>query len=65
MPIYDYKCENCNVKLTTRLPMDSRDDPQQCEICNQRMFRLIGVPAVRFKGSGFYSNDKKADDEAF
>jgi predicted nucleic acid-binding Zn ribbon protein len=48
-----------------RLPIDERDDPQHCEICNQRMFRLMAVPAIKFKGSGFYSNDKNGDDEAF
>jgi putative FmdB family regulatory protein len=65
VPIYDYKCETCNNKLTMRLPIDDRDNPQHCEICNQRMFRLMAVPAIKFKGSGFYSNDKNGDDEAF
>jgi predicted nucleic acid-binding Zn ribbon protein len=45
--------------------MAERDNPAICVICRQVMWRVLTAPAVKFKGSGFYFNDKNGDDEAF
>lgn len=56
MPKYDYTCPNCDleVELTHSIHDDS---PRDCRVCGYHMIRTIALPAVTFKGSGFYSTD--------
>jgi putative FmdB family regulatory protein len=48
MPVYDYKCWNCE-KLHERVTAMSERDLQQCD-CGVHMTRLLGAPLFRFKG---------------
>ena len=50
MPLYDFKCLTCKIVLElkdTALP--------SCPDCGETMARIWDAPAVKFKGSGFYS----------
>lgn len=57
MPIYEYKCEECNVSQTITRGFYDTDVPQ-CETCNSKLKRVYSSVGVTFNGSGFYSNDK-------
>lgn len=60
MPAYDYQCAKCGVVYELREGFDapSKHKCQQCGKGEAR--RLLGVPAVVFKGSGFYKTDNRA-----
>lgn len=56
MPRYEYKCEGCGEHF--ELQQKFADEPLTIhEKCGGRVERLISVPALQFKGSGFYVND--------
>ncbi|MCL4460515.1 MAG: transcriptional regulator [Nitrospirae bacterium] len=56
MPIYEYQCHACN-KIYEKIQKFS--DPVQtvCEVCGGPVVKLLGKPALQFKGSGFYITD--------
>lgn len=56
MPIYEYYCEKCN---TTIERIQQFSDPIQtvCEVCGGPVKKLMGKPALQFKGTGFYITD--------
>lgn len=59
MPIYSYKCANCEHELEKRQPI-SEDSLTDCPNCKQKdLKRVIHAPLISFKGSGFYVNDSK------
>jgi len=63
MPIYDYKCDGCGHQFEE---IQSFHDPVKvhCPACSQpQLRRLIGVPGVIFKGTGFYATDYKNKDK--
>jgi putative FmdB family regulatory protein len=56
MPIYEYKCTECNNTLeilqkATDLPL------KKCPKCGGKLKKLISSPAIQFKGSGWYITD--------
>lgn len=58
-PRYDYQCDEC---LKCYEIIHNFDDVRSldCEECGGMLFKVFTPPAVHFKGSGFYSNDKSA-----
>ncbi len=50
MPNYDFRCLTCNIIVE----MKERTLPP-CPQCSEVMNRVWDAPAIRFKGSGFYS----------
>ena len=56
MLIYEYQCHACN-KIYEKIQKFS--DPVQtiCEVCGGPVVKLLGKPALQFKGSGFYITD--------
>ena len=59
MPIYEYKCIECDTKVTLVKLADDRDnDLPACKSCNSAIKRVYSKVGVAFKGSGFYSTDK-------
>ena len=55
---YDYKCPQCDSKLTIeRSIYEDAKDPG-CFVCHITMARVYDAPGIQFKGRGFYSNDK-------
>ena len=59
MPIYEYRCGQGHHYER----MEGFDAPaeQACPRCGGRARRLLSLPAVIFKGPGFYSTDNRKD----
>lgn len=57
MPVYQFKCEICGQQFERRLPISQAEAGQTCPAGHHHVRRVFSVPAVLFKGSGFYSTD--------
>lgn len=56
MPLYDYRCDKCGETFEVRQKF--ADDPLTVhEGCGGPVERLISVPALQFKGTGWYVTD--------
>jgi putative FmdB family regulatory protein len=57
VPVYEYRCENGHYFDKT----EGFDAPreQNCPQCGALAIRQISLPAVIFKGPGFYSTDNR------
>ena len=56
MPLYEYKCDNCGDLF--EVMQKFADAPLTThEKCGGPAHRLLSVPALQFKGSGFYITD--------
>ncbi|MEE8347385.1 MAG: FmdB family zinc ribbon protein [Dehalococcoidia bacterium] len=57
MPIYEYRCSEGHEYERS----EGFDAPpeQECPTCGSRSRRQISLPAVVFKGRGFYSTDNR------
>jgi putative FmdB family regulatory protein len=57
LPVYEYRCNGGHEYEKT----EGFDAPavQTCPDCGAEARRLLSVPAVIFKGSGFYSTDNR------
>ena len=58
MPVYEYRCTKGHTYEKTE--GFSAPVSQKCAQCSARARRQISMPAVIFKGSGFYSTDNRA-----
>ncbi len=56
MPLYEYKCQECGHSYE-RIERASEPKDGTCPDCGAVAHRLIGNPALQFKGSGWYVND--------
>jgi putative FmdB family regulatory protein len=56
MPLYEYECFLCQQRFE-RIQRVSDDPVKECPECGGAVRRLLGVPALQFKGSGFYITD--------
>ena len=56
MPLYEYQCQHCSARFE-RIEKASALKDGQCPECGGDAHRLIGAPALQFKGSGWYVND--------
>jgi len=56
MPLYEYKCQQCSTHFE-RIEKASALRDGRCPECGGDAHRLIGTPALQFKGSGWYVND--------
>ena len=58
MPIYEYACTACGERTEAKQGFD--DPPlEQCPVCGGKLRKLYSPVGIVFKGSGFYSTDKK------
>lgn len=55
MPLYDYKCTDGHI--FEEMQAFSDDPISECRICGADAKRLLSVPMVVYKGSGFYTTD--------
>ncbi len=55
MPIYEYKCENGHV--FDEMQSFSSEPIATCGDCGTAASRMLSVPMVLYKGSGFYTTD--------
>ena len=56
MPLYEYECFVCRHRFE-RIQRFSDPPASKCPACGGAVRRLLGVPALQFKGSGFYITD--------
>jgi len=63
MPLYEYECKECRNRVEVLHGLDEQG-PNRCEKCGGELRRLLGVPGLIFKGSGFYVNDYARKDTA-
>lgn len=61
MPTFDFKCHDCNHQFEhLALPGTKKPLQLDCPSCKStKVQKLLSVPNVQFKGSGFYVNDSK------
>ncbi|MGQ0680050.1 MAG: FmdB family zinc ribbon protein [Actinomycetota bacterium] len=59
MPTYEYVCTGCQNRVEI---VQSFTDAalETCELCAGRLRKIIFPVGIQFKGSGFYSTDRKA-----
>jgi len=60
MPIHIYKCSSCGVILE-KLESYRDENLTVCNVCGGELKKQITIPAVHFKGNGFYINDSKPE----
>jgi putative FmdB family regulatory protein len=58
MPIYDYRCDECG-HVFSAVQSYSEGALQVCPNCGKRPRRLISMPAIVFKGGGWYKTDSR------
>ena len=56
MPLYEYECQHCGLHYE-RIEHASALHNGTCPECGHPTRRLLGAPALKFKGSGWYVND--------
>jgi putative FmdB family regulatory protein len=52
---YDYKCPQCDSKLTIERSIHEDAKDPGCFDCHITMARVYDAPGIQFKGRGFYS----------
>jgi putative FmdB family regulatory protein len=58
MPIYDYRCDHCG-HVFSAVQSFSDKALEKCPSCGKVPRRLISMPAIVFKGSGWYKTDSR------
>lgn len=58
MPIYDYRCDHCG-HVFSAVQSFSDNALEKCPSCGKVPRRLISMPAIVFKGSGWYKTDSR------
>ncbi|MCX8008152.1 MAG: zinc ribbon domain-containing protein [Patescibacteria group bacterium] len=58
MPIYEFKCKFCGY-IFEKIKKINDERTEICPVCNNTTERLLSVPNLAFKGSGFYITDYK------
>jgi putative FmdB family regulatory protein len=56
MPLYEYQCERCD-RHFERIEKASAPTAGVCPDCGGPARRLLGAPALKFKGTGWYVTD--------
>ncbi len=58
MPKYEYACKSCGRHL--EVTQSFTDAPlTECPACGGPLRKVFSVPAITFKGSGFYRTDNR------
>jgi putative FmdB family regulatory protein len=61
MPLYEYECFLCGHHFE-RIRKVAEAATVSCPACGGKVRRLLGVPALQFKGSGWYVTDYRKGD---
>jgi putative FmdB family regulatory protein len=56
LPLYEYKCQKCGHRFE-KIESFSASITKKCPKCGATSERLLGAPAIQFKGSGWYVTD--------
>ena len=58
MPLYEYRCRNCDHRF--EIQQSFSDDPLTiCPECQGELRKVFNPVGISFKGSGFYKNDSR------
>lgn len=57
MPLYEYRCGDCDLATDRVLPHDQADEPGPCPSCNGPLARRFSRIAVKLEGWGFSRTD--------
>ena len=57
MPLYEYQCDNCGERFEAMQKFADATLTVHEKCGGGPVIRLLSVPALQFKGSGFYIND--------
>ena len=60
MPVYNYVCKVCGVQFEHSHSFQDADQPTVCPNGHIQTRKLLSIPAVVYKGSGFYVTDHRA-----
>ncbi|WP_018024282.1 FmdB family zinc ribbon protein [Corynebacterium ulceribovis] len=60
MPIYAYRCKDCNYAFDIRQSFDD-DSLTECPKCGGNLRKVFGSIGVTFNGSGFYRTDSRSN----
>ena len=58
MPLYEYRCNQCNKSFEVLQKIHS-EPLKDCLYCKGKVEKLISVSSFQFKGSGWYITDYK------
>jgi putative FmdB family regulatory protein len=58
MPIYEFRCDPCDVLFEEILPVGNRAR-KRCPECRKPARRVISRSSFRLEGSGWYATDYK------
>ena len=58
MPLYEYKCEDCENEFEEMLHFSERDDPinEPCQSCKGTVQLKMSMGSFHLKGSGWYKD---------
>lgn len=56
MPLYPYRCTQCGYRFE-KIQSFSSPPEVECPECKGALERLLTVPGLQFKGTGWYVND--------
>ncbi len=56
MPLYEYRCLNCDAHFE-KIQKFSDPPIKTCEACGGKLEQLLSSPAIQFKGTGWYITD--------
>ena len=56
MPLYEYECLSCGERFEA-LQKFSDEPLTECRVCKGKVRKLLGTPALQFKGTGWYITD--------
>lgn len=59
MPTYEYLCTACGDRREV-VQSFTEDSLTTCQVCAGKLRKVIYPVGIQFKGSGFYSTDRKA-----
>lgn len=59
VPLYEYECAKCH-KKTEKIENVAGPHLKKCPHCGGKVERLLGAPAIQFKGAGWYVTDYAA-----
>lgn len=59
MPTYEYLCLECGNRIEV-VQSFSDEALQTCDACGGKLRKVIYPVGIQFKGSGFYSTDRRA-----
>ena len=53
MPVYQYKCESCNLQISITETIKENNKTPLCVKCTKSMVRVWGLQTIIFKGTGW------------